>query len=411
MPINTWTASTPRGIDGALTATAGPMEIRLLRSIAEIEPRQWNALDLQGNPFVRHEFLHALEEERCVHAHTGWTPAHLTLSEQGVLRGAMPLYLKTHSWGEFVFDWAWADAYQRAGLEYYPKLVCTVPFTPAFGPRLLTAPGHDTAQLKTQLAAALVELQRGEALSSAHVLFQDDDDATALAEQGFLLRHSCQFHWYNAGYASFDDFVAALRADKRKKLLRERRRVQEQGIRFETLHGGDIDRALWDTLFGFSATTFERHGHEHYLTAAFFHRVSQSLPDHVMVKMAVAGGTPVAAAIFFRGRDALYGRYWGSSEAYHSLHFETCYHQGIEYCIANNLARFEPGTQGEHKIPRGFAPTLVSSAHYIAEPRFRRAVAEHVRLETAAVKQYAEEMRQHLPFRRETDTLSPEAQS
>lgn len=375
----------------------------MLRSIAEIDPQQWNALELKGNPFVRHEFLAALEQERCAHPRTGWQSEHLIVTANGALVAAMPLYLKSHSWGEFVFDWAWANAYQRAGLDYYPRLVCAVPFTPAFGPRLLVA--ADSTALKARLAQTLVEITRERQLSSAHVLFEDAEDEAVLQQNGFLLRHSCQFHWNNAGYGCFEDFAAALRSEKRKKLLRERRRVQEQGIRFDTLHGGDISRALWDTIFEFSAVTFERHGHEHYLTAAFFHRISQSLPEHVMVKLALAGREPVAAAIFFRGRDTLYGRYWGSRDTYHSLHFETCYYQGIDYCITSGLARFEPGTQGEHKVPRGFAPTLVGSAHYIVEPRFRRAIADHLKMEAAAVRRYAAEMREHLPFRRETDTL------
>jgi predicted N-acyltransferase len=380
------------------------MSIRILNSITAIAAERWNALELEDNPFVRHEFLAALEEEGCATARSGWAPAHLLLENNGVLEGAVPLYLKEHSWGEFVFDFSWANAYSRAGLRYYPKLVAAVPFTPASGPRLLTRRDGNAPAIRRQLLDALVELARERNLSSVHVLFATATERAALAEEHFLLRTDCQFHWRNHNYASFEDFLKTFRADKRKKAHRERRRVAEAGIHFRTLSGHEIDAKLWDVLFAFSSATFHAHGHEHYLTAGFFKRVARALPDAVMVKLAMYQQQPIATAIFFRGGDRLYGRYWGAAANFHSLHFETCYYQGIEYCIEQQLAHFEPGTQGEHKVPRGFEPTMTTSAHWIAHRRFARAIEEFVAQEARGVEQYMSQVREHGPFRRDLPT-------
>lgn len=377
------------------------MRIRVLDSLDAIEAARWNALDLRGNPFVRHEFLATLEQERCAHPDTGWIPRHLLLEDEGRLIGAMPLYLKPHSWGEFVFDWGWANAYTRAGVDYYPKLVSAIPFTPATGPRLLCAPEVARVQTQRILVAAALNLARDYAVSSLHVLFPDEIDLPALALPDFLPRRDCQFHWQNQGYADFEGFLATFRADKRKKAHRERRRIVEAGIEFRTLGGTQIDAGLWDVLHAFSTNTFHRHGHEHYLSAAFFRTLSRVLPESVMVKLALHRGQPVAAAIFFVGSDTLYGRYWGSAADFDSLHFEACYYQGIEYCIEHGLARFEPGTQGEHKVPRGFVPAKVQSAHWIADPRFARAIGDHLRQEGLGVDEYMAGIREHLPFHRD----------
>lgn len=377
------------------------MQSRVVSSIEVIPEAQWNALDRHGKPFLRHEFLLALERCGCVGRGTGWTAHHLLVDDHdGRLAGAVPLYQKGHSWGEFVFDWSWAKAYAQAGLRYYPKLVSMAPFTPATGPHLLSAPssGADTRQI---LARSVIDHARERQVSSVHLLFTTDEDRAALDDPQILWRKDCQFHWHNRGYTSFDHFISFFRADKRKKALRERRRVREAGISFLTLAGNELSDELWAIVFAFSAATFESRGHEHYLTAEFFRSLASTMPEAVMVKVAVLRDTPVAAAIFFRGEDTLYGRYWGAAADFHSLHFETCYYQGIEYCIEHGLSHFEPGTQGEHKVPRGFEPATTWSAHWIADARFRRAIGAYLEQEHAAIDQYIETVREHTPFRRE----------
>lgn len=375
------------------------MHARVLSRIDDIPAAQWNALALAGNPFVRHEFLLALERTRCVGAAAGWLPNHLILEDSERLLAALPLYRKSHSWGEFVFDWSWARAYDQAGLRYYPKLVSMPPFTPATGPRLLVAPDAPS-DAKLRLTQELLTLAKSGRMSSAHLLFLSEEDRLALSDQPFSWRKDCQFHWRNRGYGSFDDFIATFRADKRKKALRERRRIHEGGVTFRTLTGAEMDAPLWDVVFGFSAGTFEAHGHEHYLNVEFFRAVSTVMPEAIVVKLAVYQGEPIATAIFFRGEKVLYGRYWGAAANYHSLHFETCYYQGIEYCIEQGLEHFEPGTQGEHKVARGFEPTTTWSAHWIADPRFRRAIDEYLNVERAQIDQYILEVEQHTPYRR-----------
>lgn len=394
MRTNISTSSTPR------TSAEARVTLRAIDSIDSIPAQQWNALDLDGNPFVRHEFLQALEHTGCVGAATGWTPHHLVLQgASGQLEAALPLYRKTDSWGEFVFDWSWARAYAQAGLPYYPKLVSMAPFTPAPGPRLLArASAHNSRE---RLVAALTEHARSERLSSAHVLFVSENDRAALGATDYLWRKDCQFHWHNRGYDSFAAFLAMFRAEKRKKAVRERRRVREAGIVFRTLAGEDMDARLWDIVFGFSAETFAVRGHQHYLSAEFFRSISVAMPGAVVVKLAEFQGTPIATAIFFRGSDTLYGRYWGATAEFHSLHFETCYYQGIEYCIEQGLRRFEPGTQGEHKVPRGFEPAETWSAHWIADPRFHRAIDSYLQQERTAVDEYIRQVREHVPYRKE----------
>lgn len=378
------------------------MSIATITAIDEIPAARWNALELRGNPTVSHEFLAALEREHCVGAASGWSACHLIArDERGALIGAVPLYRKSHSWGEFVFDWSWAQAYAQAGLRYYPKLVSMTPFTPAPAPRLLIAPHADPTHARRVLIDGLLDLAEAERVSTLHVLFVEDADREALRERGFLLRKDCQFHWYNRGYTSFDAFLREFRAEKRKKALRERRRIAEAGITFRTLAGEQMDAELWDIVFAFSSETFAMRGHEHYLNAAFFRTLCAAKPSCVMVKLAELQGRPIAAAIFFVGAGTLYGRYWGAAADFHSLHFETCYYQGIEYCIERGLARFEPGTQGEHKVPRGFEPTPTWSAHWIADPRFRRAIQSYLREERMAVDRYIEEVQAHVPFRRD----------
>ncbi len=372
---------------------------RILGSISKIDASHWNALAGPEQPFLRHEFLLATEQSGCAVARTGWMPQHLIIEDQdGVPAAALPLFRKTHSRGEFVFDFSWASAYAQHGIAYYPKLLSAVPFTPVSGPRLLIGAAGEPAVLTKALIGAALEFARSENVSSWHVLFPTDAAAAELEHAGLVLRRDCQFHWFNQGYASFEEFLSTFTAEKRKKAKRERRRVAEAGIEFDTRHGGDMTDALWEAIYGFYADTFYRHGHDPYLNLSFFKRVAAALPDSIMIKIARIGSTPIAAAIFFVGADALYGRYWGAGGNYHSLHFETCYYQGIEYCIEKKLQRFEPGTQGEHKVPRGFVPTLTRSAHYIADPRFAAAIRDFARREARGVDDYAASVNEHVPY-------------
>jgi len=371
-------------------------------SIDQLDAQAWNALTGTDVPFLRHEFLAALEHTGCVGPASGWTPAYLTLHDDAGLAAAAPAFVKSHSYGEFVFDFSWAEAYAHFGRNYYPKLSVCVPFTPATGPRLLVRPDLDAPPVRRRLAKAIEDFTTQSGISSAHALFVDEPDREALVESGWLLRRDCQFHWTNHGYGDFEAYLATFTAEKRKKARRERRRVEEAGIRFETRFGNDIDAALLDTVYGFHRGTFLRHGHEPYLSREFFSEIARTLGGALMFKIAFQEGTAVAAAVFFWCQETLYGRYWGASEEHHSLHFETCYHQGIEFCIERGIRRFEPGTQGEHKVARGFAPTLTWSAHYIGDRRFRSAVRDYLVREGAAVDAYATQVGEHVPYRRAT---------
>jgi predicted N-acyltransferase len=375
-------------------------QAEIVERIADVPAAEWDALDPSGNPFLRHAFLEALEVSGCVGGDSGWLPRHLVLrDDDGRLVGAVPQYLKLHSWGEFIFDWSWAQSYARAGLDYYPKLLSAVPFTPVTGPRLLIA-GNADPQVRAGLAVLLLESARQSGASGVHVNFTTAEDQAALEQAGFLRRHDCRFQWHNRGYRDFDDFLERFRSDKRKKARRERRRVQEAGVEFRTLQGAEIDRALWRTIFGFSERTFLRHGNAHYLSPEFLERVAGLMPDTIVVTLAERAGVPIAAAVFFQGGDRLYGRYWGAAEHVDCLHFEACYYQGIDYCIANGIEAFDPGTQGEHKLARGFEPTLTHSAHWLAHPGFATAVGRYLERERAGVDEYIASAAGHLPFQR-----------
>ena len=376
------------------------MKLAVHSSIDQIAPGPWNALAGERNPFIRHEFLAALEHGGCVGAERGWQPCVLTLSDAQGLAGAALAYLKDNSFGEFVFDFAWAEAYARHGLPYYPKITVAVPFTPASGTRLLVRADLQGPAVRARLLEALTELTAAHGCSSAHALFLDEPDRAACAAAGWLLRRDCQFHWRNRNYRDFEDYLAGFTAEKRKKARRERRRVEESGIRFLTRFGHELEPPLLEQVYDFHRETFLRHGHEPYLTRAFFAEIAATMGEALMVKIAVHGSHPVAAAVFFRSREALWGRYWGAAGDYHSLHFETCYHQGIEFCIEQGLERFEPGTQGKHKVARGFEPTLTWSAHEIRDRRFRAAIGEYLEREAEWVDGYVGEVRAHVPFRK-----------
>ena len=375
------------------------MHVATHSSIDAIAAAEWDALSPSGHPFLRHAFLRALETGGSVGKDSGWQVALLTLSDAQGLAAAAPAYIKQHSYGEFVFDFSWAQAYSRYGLNYYPKLVVAAPFTPASGPRLLVRTGLDGVAMRGALVGALQDFAHAQRLSSIHALFADAESRAAFEAAGWLARNTCQFHWNNHGYRDFDHYLESFTADKRKKAKRERRRVLESGITFQTRHGDEITASELDAAFELHRDTFLRHGHEPYLTRATFQQVARALGRSFMIKFAMGDGRPAAVAIFFISRDSLYGRYWGSRDAYHSLHFETCYHQGIDYCIENRLQHFEPGTQGEHKVSRGFEPALTHSAHYIADARFRAPIAEFVKRERDSIADYAAEIQTHVPYR------------
>ncbi|MGI9237749.1 MAG: GNAT family N-acetyltransferase [Woeseiaceae bacterium] len=374
------------------------MEVTVHTSIADIAADDWNRLAGTDYPFLRHEFLRLAEQTRCVSPEQGWSPRHLTIGSTGDLRAAMPLYEKSHSWGEFVFDWAWANAYEQAGLSYYPKLTSAAPFTPAPSRRLLLADADDTDSAMTLIKAA-VQLAATSECSSVHFLFPTPEEVPLFESAGLLVRKDCQFHWHNRDYASFDDFLATFTASKRKKARRDRRRAIENGIRFRHLKGDEIDDAMWSVVYGLISRTFMRRGSLPYFNEEFFRSVSQQLPENILVVLAEKDANPVAAAVFFESEHVLYGRYWGSNGHYDALHFETCYYQGIDYCIAGQKQVFEPGTQGEHKISRGFSPTTTWSAHWLAQPEFSDAISRYLDEETRHIDRYMDSVDSRSPYK------------
>ena len=377
------------------------MRVTVHDAIDAIDADAWNAVAGNDVPFLRHEFLEAAESTGCVAAETGWIPRHLTIdNDDGSLRAALPLYEKHHSWGEFVFDWAWANAYERAGFSYYPKLVSAAPFTPATSRRLLLADARDSAAADALLEAAL-ELARVEQCSSLHVQFPLPDDLERLESAGLKIRKDCQFHWRNRGYADFDEFLGTFSSAKRKKARRDRRHVAEAGIRFRRLSGRELTPELLETTYRFISLTFARRGSIPYYNVEFFAKLAKRLPDALLVILAEKDEEPVAAAVFFVGEDALYGRYWGGVPDYNALHFETCYYQGIDYCIEHGITLFEPGTQGEHKVSRGFTPAATYSAHWLAHPEFLSAIGEYVEEEARHVERYMDDVDGRSPYRRE----------
>jgi len=374
------------------------MQVQAHRSIDDISPAEWDAL-AGDDPFLRHAFLAALEHSGSACAETGWLPLHLSCrDDSGKLVGALPLYLKSHSYGEFVFDWAWADAYQRHGLRYYPKLVSAVPFSPVPGSRLLMAAGAERVTIAKALLEQTRTLAKQFKVSSIHCLFPLELELADWNGAGFLTRRDTQFHWHNRGYASFEDFLSHYPADKRKKVHRERRRIAEAGIELRMLAGDELDLRLMESLYRFYLSTYEKRGRTAYLSREFFEELRRTMPEALRVCFAFKADEPVAAAICLQGGDTLYGRHWGSMQEFHSLHFEACYYQGIEYCIAKGLRHFNPGTQGEHKISRGFEPTYTWSVHWLARPEFQAAIDEYLQREQHHVDAYLRETEAHLPF-------------
>jgi uncharacterized protein len=376
------------------------MPVRTVSSLVDVPRASWQGLAQDGNPFLDWRYLVALERSGAVGAEAGWHPQHLLLEQSGQLLAALPLYLKDHSWGEFVFDFAWAEAYHRSNIPYYPKLVAAVPFTPVPGPRVLFAEGVDRATAGAALLEAARELAGTLGASSLHLLLPDASQLELLRAAGLSLRQDCQFHWFDEGYGDFEGFLDALTAQKRKKFRRERRRVREAGIRFEWRSGAEIDETLFHVVYRLYASSFLRRGMAPYFPPALWAELFASMPHRIRVVLARRGEQTVAAAIFFVGGGVLYGRYWGCDEDYHSLHFETCFYQGIELALAEGCRRFEPGAQGEHKLRRGFRPVPTWSGHWLAHEEFARAVDAWLARERLHVAAYMEAASQHLPFRR-----------
>jgi len=376
------------------------MNLERLHSLESVPPGEWNTL-AGGFPFLRHEFLVALEHHDCIGATHGWLPWYHLLRDPdgGRLLAAAPAFIKHNSWGEFVFDFAWADAWHRNGFHYYPKVVLAAPYTPATGPRVLIAPGEGS-ETASALLRSVHQSVASRGWSGAHCLFPDPDELDWLRDDGWLMRRDVQYHWHNDGYADFDDFLSRLSSRKRKKIRRERERVAEQGLVLERVHGDRMDDRQWSLAHHFYASTFEKKWNIPALTLEFFREIGRTMGDRVIVVFARDEGREVAASILFRDETTLYGRYWGCDHDYHSLHFEACYYQGIDYAIEQGLQRFEPGAQGEHKIARGFLPVITHSAHWIAHPDFRRAIADYLARERPLVEQRHAALLEASPYRR-----------
>ncbi|MHC2297739.1 GNAT family N-acetyltransferase [Rhizobium mongolense] len=384
------------------------LSIRVERSFTAISPESWSRLSgtskegkaLAYNPFLSHAFLSALEESGSATAQTGWLGHHLLLEDRGELIGALPGYLKSHSQGEYVFDHGWADAFERAGGRYYPKLQCSIPFTPATGPRLLVAEGLERRPIQNAVAEGLKEVVRRLGVSSAHVTFVPEDEIGVFETDGYLHRTDQQFHFINEGYANHEEFVETLASRKRKALRKERRTALENGISIDWLTGSDLTERIWDQFFAFYMDTGGRKWGRPYLTRKFYSLIGERMPEDVLLVMAKRNGRYIAGAINFIGGDTLYGRHWGCVEDHPFLHFEVCYHQAIDFALAKGLKRVEAGAQGEHKLARGYLPVTTHSAHYVAHAGLRRAIADYLEREREDVEHMNEILAEHSPFRK-----------
>jgi predicted N-acyltransferase len=378
--------------------------LRVVESLAGIDAAQWDACalapDAAGSPFLSHGFLKALEDSKSVGRRTGWQPQYLLAeAADGTLLGAAPTYLKSHSQGEYIFDHGWAQAFERAGGRYYPKLQVAVPFTPVPGPRLFARPGPLEGGVKDALIDMLAEMAKDNGISSVHTTFCTKADWDRFGARGWLQRIGQQYHWHNEGYKSFDEFLAALASRKRKAIRKERDSVRKEGLVIHQLSGDDIKPRHWDAFFAFYMDTGGRKWGTPYLTRTFFDILGATMADKVVLIMAEADGRPVGGALNLKGDDTLYGRYWGCLESHAFLHFEACYYQAIDYAITHGLARVEAGAQGDHKIQRGYLPVATYSAHWIVDSGFRRAVADYLRRERPAVEREIEGLQQYSPFR------------
>lgn len=366
--------------------------------MTEVDAVCWNSLVQNKDPFVRHEFLLALEQSGSVCNKTGWTPQHLLMFEQQELVGAMPLYLKNHSRGEYVFDQQWADAYYQSGMDYYPKLVNAIPFTPCAGQRFLIHNDVDHAAIINACLEYIKQHSELNNISSLHCLFPTPTQTNLLAEQ-LLLREGIQFQWFNHGYSDFTDYLQSFTSRRRKNINKERRQVQEQGIRLDRVSGLAISEQQWQVFFLFYEMTYLKRGQSAYLNLEFFQQLAKTMPEQILLVLARKDNRYIGAALSFIGAQTLYGRYWGCYDEYHSLHFETCYYQGLEYCLEHGLQRFDSGAQGEHKISRGFEPITTHSAHWIQNSQFSKLIADFLEHEQVLIQKYKQDCTQQLPFK------------
>jgi predicted N-acyltransferase len=377
-------------------------QLEIIHSLAEIPASEWNALlPKDAGPFLNHAFLSTLEETICVGGKTGWQIAHLGLKDHDKLIGAMPLYLKQHSYGEFVFDWSWAQAYEQQGLQYFPKALCAIPFTPVQGSRILSAPGLDRQQIESTLIAGLKSIVTQNQLSSAHVLFAQESEVNELKAQGFMLRDSVQFHWHNQDFQNFEQFLSTLTMKRRKNIRREREQVNKELVTFQHVSGEQATDLDWEFFYRCYQNTYVEHLSSPYLNEAFFKLWAQRMPENLHLIIAQRNQIPIAASLLVVDKSSLkaYGRYWGALEYIPCLHFETAYYQAIEYCIEQKIETFEGGAQGEHKMARGFLPTTIQSAHFIVDPQFSKAVKHFLEREQLGIGAYVDELAEHSPLK------------
>lgn len=379
------------------------MRTEVHNSLLDISPDEWDRLNHDNNPFTSFAFLSALEESGSIGGETGWLPKYLCLRDsKGKLAAALPMYEKHHSWGEYVFDWAWASAWRQCGLAYYPKLIIAVPFSPVSGHRFLVSAGQDGEMTKRNLLMAAIEYAKKESYSSLHCLFPTRHECELLQQLGLSIRHDVQFHWENHGYPDFRGFLSTMNSRKRKKINRERRRVSEMGIEFKIVNGKALTDSNMKEMYTFYLSTIMAHSSQAYLSRNFFLLLGERMADDIILIEAHYQGEVIAAALNIRHDTVLYGRYWGCKEEFHSLHFETCYYQAIDYCIKHDLSRFEGGAQGEHKLSRGFLPVITCSAHWMADTRLTSAISDFLELEKAHVTHYQQILNKYSPFRNDT---------
>lgn len=376
------------------------LSIQFETRLSDITPDEWNALNITHNPFLKYEFLAALETSGSVSNATGWQPNHLTIrNKQQQLVATIPSYIKQHSYGEYVFDWSWADAYAHYGLNYYPKLLSAIPFTPSVGPRLLMKPQKEQSGIAQHILNAVKAHAEKNNLSSWHLLFPDPTSLDAFNNQDLMVRKGCQFQWSNANFQSFGQFLDQMTSRKRKNIKKERLQVANQHIQFTHFEGNDITQRALDKFYLFYHATYLKRGQQGYLNQSFFQQIRTSMPDNLLLIMAEKEGEFVAGALFLKDHETLYGRYWGCLEEYKQLHFETCYYQGIDYCINHRLKRFDAGAQGEHKIQRGFEPISTYSLHWIKNKDFQSPIKDFVARESRQIDQYMEDARGYLPYK------------
>ena len=375
------------------------MKLEIAESISQLDSSSWDEL-VGGMPLLSHAFLSALEESNSIGSGTGWQPCPMLVFDNKKLVGAMPLYVKHHSYGEYVFDWAWAEAYQKSGMDYYPKLISAIPFSPITSQRLLVSPEYPSKEIQSLMVEALEEIMHNNHFSSTHVLFPNDNSAEILTQSKWLQRNGVQFKWHNENFKDFDAFLLQLTQEKRKKIRQERKKVENSGVVCHRIKGHDITDAQWDFFYQCYCNTYSEHRSTPYLTRTFFKIIAQTMPQHILLVMAYKDGAPIACALNFYDQDTLYGRYWGCLEYVPNLHFELCYYQAQAFCIEENIQYFEGGAQGEHKLARGFKPKATCSFHKIAHPQFAKAIEDFLIREAQGVAEYTNELQERAPFKR-----------